>query len=79
MKNQAVQTNFDNDIMNRFVNTNKKIKEDLDSKAVKKFTVNDKIQISKVMQLNMAINMFDEQMVLLIFKNLPNLITDKDI
>jgi len=57
LKNQAVQTNFNNDIMNRFVFTNKKIKDDIDNTAVKKFTVNDKIQISKVMQLNMAINL----------------------
>jgi len=66
-KNQGVQTNFNNDIMNRFIFTNNKIKDNIDNTSVKKFTIDDKILLSKVMQLNMATNMFDEHMVLAIF------------
>jgi len=66
-KNQGVQTNFNNDIMNRFIFTNNKIKDNIDNTSVKKFTIDDKILLSKVMQLNMATNMFDEHMVMAIF------------
>ena len=66
-KNQGVQTNFNNDIMSRFIYTNNKIKDNIDNTSVKKFTIDDKILLSKVMQINMATNMFDEHMVLAIF------------
>lgn len=43
--------------MKRLLFQQNKIKENIENTSVKKFKVSDKIKLSKVMQLNMAINL----------------------
>lgn len=55
-KNVGVNTQFNNDIMQRLLNTNDNIKNELDNKISKKLTIEDKKHLSKLLQFNMSIN-----------------------
>lgn len=54
--NVGVNTLFNNDIMQRLLNTNDKLIDELDDATTKKMKIEDKIHLSKLLQLNLFIN-----------------------
>lgn len=77
--NIGINTKFNNDIMQRLLNTNDRLIEELNNASTKKYKIEDKQHISKLLQLNITMNNYDKQRVNSLFKKLPKLSSDKDI